>query len=385
MSTGVTHKTFYGAGSGAEHFIMVSAPPHGSWDDQLQAVEARYAQAVEDAKLPPESAVFRRIFVSDILNQAPAVERSSLVRETAGNPVAVSIIQQQPLPGAKVAMFAYHVAQPCPPAKRRLSRHHVLVESGDLRHLWSTRLCAGATDGPFSAEAQTQFVFGQLAQALDGQKGTLYDHCLRTWIYLKDVDVFYHGMVQARTELFARHGLTENTHYIASTGIEGACAHQYDVVALDAYSVLGLAPGQVSFLSDFGKMCATRDYKVTFERATRVAYADRAHFFISGTASIDRNGKVLHPSDVIAQLGRALENVEALLRSGGASLADMMYLLVYLRDFSDYHRVRAYFDDRMPGLPIAILLGAVCRPEWLIEVEGVAIADITHPALPSFA
>ena len=385
MADGTRRKTFHGANGGAEHFITVTVPPAGSWDEQLATLEARYAAALGAAGLSPESAVFRRVFVSDMLNQAAAVEHSSLVRDTAENPVAVSIIQQQPLPGAKVALFAYHLGSPAPLVKRRLSRRHVLVQSGGQRHLWSTRLCAGAQDDSSSAEAQTLEVFADLIGALASEGGTLAEHCLRTWIYLKDVDVFYHGMVQARADLFARHGLTDKTHYIASTGIEGACAHQYDRVAMDAYSVLDLLPGQVSYLNDFSKMCPTHDYQVTFERGTRVGYADRAHYFISGTASIDRSGQVVHLLDVIAQLGRALENLEALLKDGGASLADMMYLLVYLRDPADHARVLAYLDERLPDLPTVILHGPVCRPEWLIEVEGVAVADIPHPALPPFA
>jgi hypothetical protein len=28
--------------------------------------------------------------------------------------------------------------------------------------------------------------------------------------------------------------------------------------------------------------------------------------------------------------------------------------------------------------------GAVCRPEWLVEVEGIAIAPHDAPALPHF-
>ena len=59
-------------------------------------------------------------------------------------------------------------------------------------------------------------------------------------------------------------------------------AHRYDTVLMDAYSNLDLLPEQISFLNDFDRLCATKDYNVTFERGTRVAYADRAHHFISG-------------------------------------------------------------------------------------------------------
>ena len=132
------------------------------------------------------------------------------------------------------------------------------------------------------------------------------------------------------------------------------------------------------------RLCATKDYSVTFERGTRIAYADRVHHLISGTASIDNEGNVVHVGDVMEQLERALENVEALLRSGGARLRDMMHLIVYLRDPADYPRVNDHLRERFPALPMVIVQGAVCRPEWLVEIEGIAAVANHDPALPPF-
>ncbi len=227
-------------------------------------------------------------------------------------------------------------------------------------------------------------MFDDLIGALGAQGGTLRNDCVRTWIYLKDVDVFYNGMVDSRRELFALQGMGGNSHTIASTGIEGACAHRYDLVAMDAYSVLGLKQEQISYLNDFDRLCPTRDYNVTFERGTRIAYADRSHYFISGTASIDRDGLVVHKGDVMRQLDHALDNVDALLHDGGASLDDMKYLIVYLRDPTDYANIKQYIDFHFPSMPTLIVEGAVCRPEWLVEVEGVAVAPSEDPNLPLF-
>lgn len=369
---------------GAEHFISVEAPPQLGLTEQIQCIERRYSEACETLDLPRETAVFRRIFVSDVINQATLVRNSELFGGSPDSPVAVSIVQQPPLPGSKIALFAYHIASGMPVTKRRLSPKHLVAEKSGLRHLWSTRLCAGAYGSSASALAQTREVFNDLIGALSSEGGNLRDHCVRTWIYLKDVDVFYQAMVDSRSELFRQEGLTKETHYIASTGIEGACAHRYDLVAMDAYSVLGLVPGQVSHLSDLDHLCPTHDYSVTFERGTRIAYADRSHLFISGTASIDGAGRVVHPGDVLRQLERALKNMDALLRSGSATLADMMHLTVYLRDPTDFPRVAGYLSERFPALPIAIVHAAVCRPEWLVEIEGIAIASNADPKLPAF-
>jgi enamine deaminase RidA (YjgF/YER057c/UK114 family) len=92
----------------------------------------------------------------------------------------------------------------------------------------------------------------------------------------------------------------------------------------------------------------------------------------------------VHPGDVRRQLDRTLANVDALLRSGGARIEDMTHFLVYLRDPSDYQIAQSYLDERFPQIPRLLLRGAVCRPEWLIEVEGIAIAPHTAPELPEF-
>ena len=380
----IASKSFRGANGEAEHFITVSAPEGLDLNEQIEVIQQRYAEAQAALGLEPETAIFRRLFLSDVLNQTVAIRSSGLIDEPPSNPVAVSIVQQPPLPGSKVALLAYHIESRKRLSKHRLSPHDLLVEKNGLQHLWSTGLCAGAKDSSTPVTAQTDDIFADLIDTLSSRGGTLRDHCVRTWIYLKDVDVFYRGMVDSRRELFMQQGMTRDTHYLASTGIEGACGHQFDLVAMDAYSILGLTPEQVSWLNDFDRLCATKEYNVTFERGTRIGYADRSHQFISGTASIDRLGRVVHPGNVLRQLDHALDNVDALLRSGSASLADMMHLLVYLRDPSDFARVDRHLAGRFPDLPIQIVQGAVCRPEWLIEVEGIAVTPNDAPALPSF-
>ena len=353
---GISTRSFDRPGNSGEHFITIQPPSEMTLDQQIAYVQQRYDIAQHRLALPTGSAVCRRLFVSDATNQAAQLK----------------------------PYFSVDVDGAADANKQRLSDHEVLIERNGLKHLWSTGLCAGACDGPSDAAAQTRHVFDELIGTLAKNGGTLSENCVRTWLYMKGVDVFYQDMVDARTALFLEQDLSPETHFIASTGIEGGCAHRYDVVAMDAYSLIGLEPEQISYLNDFDRLCPTADYNVTFERGTRIAYADRAHMLISGTASIDNAGQVVHVGDVLRQLDRTLENVEALLRSGGGSLDSLMHLIVYLRDPADYAAIEAAVAARLPGLPLNIVQGAVCRPEWLIEVEGVAIAANDEPTLPTF-
>lgn len=377
---GVQCRKFGDDATGLECFITVSAPADKTFAQQLETIEGRYAAVLEREGLSPDSSVFRRVFLSDVLNQAESVRRSRLTDEMT----AVSIVQQAPLRGSKIELLAYHVQGRAPLVKSRIAPKHLLVERNGNRHLWSTRLCTCDAETQISAEKQTRDIFVDLIDTLAKFGSTLLDNCVRTWIYMKNVDVFYKGMVDARRDIFKLQGLTSHTHYIASTGIEGACSHRWDIVSMDAYANLSLVRGQTSYLNDFDRLCPTHDYGVTFERGTRIAYADRAHHFISGTASIDSHGDVVHVGDVMLQLERAVENVEALLGSGHAALSDLMYLIVYLRDPSDAEAVDRWFGAHFPDLPIAVVLGAVCRPAWLVEIEGVAVAPHADQRLPSF-
>ncbi len=200
----------------------------------------------------------------------------------------------------------------------------------------------------------------------------------------KDIDANYQGLVSARREFFAEQGLSPDTHFIASTGVEGSSTNVDAKVVMDAYAVSGVRPGQVEYLKALDHLGPTYDYGVTFERATSVAYRDRKQVFISGTASIGPQGNILFPGNVYRQLDRTIENIEALLGHAGATLEDMCVLIAYIRDPSDHavlwHEMRERFGD----VPIEIVVAPVCRPGWLVEVEGLAIVPAFEPELPPF-
>ena len=69
---------------------------------------------------------------------------------------------------------------------------------------------------------------------------------------------------------------------------------------------------------------------------------DRKQIFISGTASIDNQGEIMYPGDILKQTERMLENIDTLLQEAGGGLQDIMQAIVYLRDPADYVVVATY-------------------------------------------
>lgn len=210
------------------------------------------------------------------------------------------------------------------------------------------------------------------------------DHVVRTWWFVQNIDADYQGLVDARRDFFTTRGLRADTHYLASTGIAGAHPDPAARVAMDAYAIGGLRADQLDYLSAPDHLCPTHDYGVTFERATAVGYADRRHVFLSGTASIDHAGRILHLGDVTGQLDRTLENIGSLLAAANANLGDLAVILVYLRDPADGALVERLLRERTGMVPFVMVQAPVCRTGWLIEIEGIAVVSTSLPQLPDF-
>ena len=203
-------------------------------------------------------------------------------------------------------------------------------------------------------------------------------------MFVNDIDLNYGGVVRARNQVFFTQGLTQNTHFIASTGIGGRQQDPNVLSQMDNYAIAGVKPEQIHYLYAPTHLNRTSDYGVSFERGTYVDYADRRHVFISGTASINNKGEVMYAKDVEQQTRRMWENVEALLAEAECTFDDVCEMIVYLRDIADYDLVSALYQERFPGKPVVIVHAPVCRPGWLVEMECTAVKAIDKPELPKF-
>ena len=299
--------------------------------------------------------VFRRFFLS---------ERP----QAAAFPVlqgAVSFIVQPPLDGRAVSEWIYLVKD----ADVEYSHCTTVVREGDCEYVWTAgQLCRH--DDP---ELQSREILETYSKTLRAQGMTLAENCVRTWFFVHDIDSNYAAMVKARRENFVSEGLTRDTHYIASTGICGTPCPEGSIVQMDAVAMKGNF--KQKYLYAPTHLNPTYEYGVTFERGVKVESAGRSTVFISGTASINNRGEVVHVGDVLAQTGRMLENVEVLLDEAGTSWKDVKMALVYLRNAEDYAGVAPVIAERLPGVPYVILLAPVCRPDWLIEMECIAASE----------
>ncbi len=347
------------------HAILRIINPRLTYIEQVNYLLDAYTQLLEE-ELEGAISVFKRFFLSDAANQTTYL-LSALEKRAEG---AFSIVEQPPLDGTKIAMWVY--LQKGVQAQT-LSNGLVEVKHGEYRHLWTAYNFNQASN----SEEQTRILLNDYIAQLEEQGCRLADNCIRTWFFVQNVDVNYMGVVKARNEVFATQNLTKNTHFIASTGIAGRHANPKVFVQMDAYAVEGLNPEQVHYLYAPTHLNPTYEYGVSFERGTYIDYGDRRQVFISGTASINNKGEIVHPGDVCKQTERMWENVETLLKEAECSFEHVQHLLVYLRDISDYSEVSEMFEKRFPTIPKVYLLAPVCRPGWLVEMECMAVKPLS--------
>ena len=119
--------------------------------------------------------------------------------------------------------------------------------------------------------------------------------------------------------------------------------------------------------------------KVSFVRGMRVELEGCVMLFISGTSSVDEDGRSVHPGDLRAQVRRTFTNIKALLESEGADWHDVVRTTCYLADFRTYDEFNeernAFFaEEGLDPVPASTCIEArICRPELLVEIEAIAV------------
>ena len=116
-------------------------------------------------------------------------------------------------------------------------------------------------------------------------------------------------------------------------------------------------------------------FRSVYSHAAEVAAPSRV-LFISGQFGVAPDGRL--PVDFAAQCERAMDNVEALLAAAGMTTANIVKLNYYATQATDFPtlvqiRQRRWAFDPAPSVT-AIAVLALARPEYLIEIEAVAIA-----------
>ena len=102
--------------------------------------------------------------------------------------------------------------------------------------------------------------------------------------------------------------------------------------------------------------------------------------FVAGQASVGNDGNPVHAGDIVAQVSKSIDNVEAVLREAGMTLADVVRLNIFTTDVDAFFGAHPSLVARFAEAgcrPASTLLGVsrLAFPEMLVELEATAVAS----------
>jgi len=351
-------------------------------DDYYRCLQAM----LKEAGVRPEQVVYERVFFEDLFRDA---DRFADVRAAAyrklelapGDFPGLSMLLQPPCRNHQRIESQVYAVVPHEGAAFRLQTELdpgngatvKLLEYDGVRHLYVTNVRGWHADGNLSAEftSQSDTMF-QHCQRIVAGYGIDFRKVLRTWCYLSNMEATYDDFNRSRNRFFQQQQVSRLP---ASTGIECGLWPAAAQCGIDLYAILNPETVQVNVMQT-PTLNEAADYGSSFSRGMRVDLPDRTVLFVSGTASIDENGATVHQEDCARQIDRMLLNIQQLLQAQGASFADIVQGMSYLKSRNDYPLYAESLDKwQLKGVPNTIVEAAVCRPDLLCEMEAIAIIN----------
>lgn len=192
-----------------------------------------------------------------------------------------------------------------------------------------------------------------------------YTDIVRTWFYNDDILSWYDDFNKARTKFYSDRKIFDKL-LPASTGI-GAPNKDGRKIVSGAVALKKIGDGQVRDVES-PLQCGAPKYGSSFARAVEIDTPKSRRIMVSGTASIEQNGKTAFVGDIEKQVDLTMKVIAAILESRGLSFNDTIRSFVYcLRpEYFEYFEKWAKKNGAIAHVPS---FSIVCRHDLLFEVE----------------
>jgi enamine deaminase RidA (YjgF/YER057c/UK114 family) len=104
--------------------------------------------------------------------------------------------------------------------------------------------------------------------------------------------------------------------------------------------------------------------------------------YIAGQVALDKAGNLVGKDDFKTQVQQVFENVKAAVEAAGGDFHSVIKLNYYCADSVDPAQIAAvreirdkYVNTENPPASTFVVVKRLVRPEWLIEIEAVAVVD----------
>ena len=96
--------------------------------------------------------------------------------------------------------------------------------------------------------------------------------------------------------------------------------------------------------------------------------------FVSGQIAQDGEGNLVGPGDCAAQTRQVMSRIRTIVEAAGATMQDVVKITTFLVNLDDYPAFSTVRSETFPESPPAsstVVVAALVRPEFLVEVEAV--------------
>jgi enamine deaminase RidA (YjgF/YER057c/UK114 family) len=113
----------------------------------------------------------------------------------------------------------------------------------------------------------------------------------------------------------------------------------------------------------------------TYSQGIKVTNAQTI-LFLSGQVAYTPDGGVAHRGDFKAQARGAYEAIEALVKSQGGTLANIIKITTYVTNMHyrvDLAPIREEFFGKKGPASTLVEIRSLAHPDWMIEIEAIAV------------
>jgi enamine deaminase RidA (YjgF/YER057c/UK114 family) len=396
LAAGAAH-SYVNLGDSARVALMITPQGRGTFREQAREVVSAMRTVL--AKQPaPMVVTVQTVFLKDAQDQAEC-ERLLAALPFSQRPVT-NFVLQPPCGGAALALEAWAIGGDSVRVER-FGSHTLAVSYDSVRWVY----CAGIQPDGSLPEVYPQALdaLGRLRAALV-QAGSSFPCVVRTWLYLGSITEpetggqRYQELNRARSDFYRDirfHCVSpvpdsSGDLYPASTGIGMAgrglvlSCMALETQRDDIFLLPLENPRQIPAYAYDARHSAQSP---KFARAVALVLGHYVTTWISGTASIV-DSESCHPGDAERQTEQTIDNIEQLiaadnfaahgLKGAGARLHDLAKVRVYLKRPEDLAKCQAVCERRFGAVPAIYAVADICRPELLVEIEGVAFSTYSR-------
>lgn len=239
---------------------------------------------------------------------------------------------------------------------------------------------------------QSDEAFKQFEKILQKENLT-FSNVIRQWNYIEDIvgytnkNQHYQIFNDVRSSYYSKAVFSHG--YPAATGIGmEASGVIIDFLALMENDQTGVVPIKSPVQADahqyskevlaHNAISKIQETTPKFERAKVIFHQQCGTILVSGTAAIKGQNSAL--VNAAEQTELTLNNIFKLIEPNNlvangysAKKTDIIAqsIRVYIKDEKDYNAVKTICNERLEGIPVMFVKADICRPELLVEIEGI--------------